>query len=75
MRIQTSKADSLLYYLPAAAITGEVIASEWLKVSGFISVMVTVKGSECSRPRAFHTQIPAALTFNLNTFLIYYNRL
>ena len=63
------------YELPAAAITGKVIAGEWLEVSGFISFMVTIKGTECSRPRVFHTQITATLPFKLDTFFVYYNRL
>lgn len=60
---------------PATAVTSKIIASKWLEVSGFISFMIPIKSSECTRPWVFYTQIPTAHSFNLNTLLINNDRL
>lgn len=61
--------------LPATPITTKIIAGEWLEIRSFISIVISIKSSECPRPWAFHAQISTALTFNLSALFINYDRL
>lgn len=61
----------VVVYLPATAITSEIITGERLEISGLISLMISKKSPKCTRPGLLNAKVSTALSFYLLSFLIH----